>query len=595
MAYGGKDLTKRLFVLSVFILLVGISIIPSINGNVSENGVYDKGNQAIGSLEGDNGLDLQFIYNLTENLSNIIFTEYNESAGEIAKGRAFGTKGEHKAAQMLFENFSDLGLYTYYEKLENTKEKPYLATNTDINERGLTVIDKNSQSITNVSDYYISPRVNLTYFKLFLDEFKGQNPIIGTILEKIITSFILRNNGSFDRRFNLYDFDRLTHNFSYKGLKVLPKPTYYSLTKDIIRYFDNDEPFVYIDRDYEFTNWPPAEQTVFDGILYDKIISKLLDAFGGPTEYFIWTLFHPNCKGIIKFDSNNDAHNTGPSTSFIPVIRVNKTVGEKIYDDPENYTIDFYLNQSWNESVESYNVIGQLNGTNEDETIIVCSLYDSWWCQGTGDAAIGMSMVVAIAKYFKENNIVPRCNVKFIGFCGEEYGLKGAFHYENTHKEENISYIIDLNQIGFTPVGPEEPYLKFQMWTNNEGLISTLDKFPIESNYTNRTGIEYQSVFESESGPSNVHPFCHNITKGRRKCDTILVVKTGVKVDGPNWLGHHKDGINHTHGDSIDIFNWTDTEVTGELALNLTIYFTVEKEDDPPDNKFKNLALIARD
>jgi hypothetical protein len=43
--------------------LVGLSIIPSINGNVSKNGVYKKEIQALGSLEDNNGLDLQFIYN----------------------------------------------------------------------------------------------------------------------------------------------------------------------------------------------------------------------------------------------------------------------------------------------------------------------------------------------------------------------------------------------------------------------------------------------------------------------------------------------------------------------------------------------------
>ena len=33
------------------------------------------------------------IYNITKALSNIIFTEYDEENGEMAKGRAFGTKG----------------------------------------------------------------------------------------------------------------------------------------------------------------------------------------------------------------------------------------------------------------------------------------------------------------------------------------------------------------------------------------------------------------------------------------------------------------------------------------------------------------------
>ena len=40
-------------------------------------------------------LDIQYIYDITEALSNIIFTVYDENQ-EIAKGRAYGTKGEHK-------------------------------------------------------------------------------------------------------------------------------------------------------------------------------------------------------------------------------------------------------------------------------------------------------------------------------------------------------------------------------------------------------------------------------------------------------------------------------------------------------------------
>jgi len=60
---------------------------------------------------GDNGigLDYEYIINKTENLSKIIKDEYGED--EIAKGRAFGTKGEHAAAFDIAGWMEEIGLY----------------------------------------------------------------------------------------------------------------------------------------------------------------------------------------------------------------------------------------------------------------------------------------------------------------------------------------------------------------------------------------------------------------------------------------------------------------------------------------------------
>ena len=250
--------------------------------------------------------------------------------------------------------------------------------------------------------------------------------------------------------------------------------------------------------------------------------------------------------------------------------------------------------KEFNNSVESYNVIGTLEGENKNETIIVCSLYDSWWCRGTADSAIGMSVALAIAKYFKDNCIIPERNIKFIAFCGEEYGLKGAMHYEETYRDENVSYVLDLNQLGFTPVIPEN--IRFQIWTNDESVNQSMVEFIEDANYTERTGIEYATRVKVECGPSNVKPFAWSHRDGKRNCKTILFVKTGLGFEEPNWLHHHRDGINHTHGDVIDNFNWTDTEVAGELALNVTKYFAIEKEDEDTDKYLNKVApLISKD
>jgi len=80
---------------------------------------FDLNSPYIQSVINESVVDIEYIYNITKALSYIIFTEYDESAGEIAKGRAFGTKGEWRAADILYENMTKLGLYTKKEKIEN--------------------------------------------------------------------------------------------------------------------------------------------------------------------------------------------------------------------------------------------------------------------------------------------------------------------------------------------------------------------------------------------------------------------------------------------------------------------------------------------
>jgi len=60
-----------------------------------------KANPSSGEDLIDIDLDLQFIYNVTQNLSTVIYDAYSD--GELEKGRAFGTKGEHYAADYLYD------------------------------------------------------------------------------------------------------------------------------------------------------------------------------------------------------------------------------------------------------------------------------------------------------------------------------------------------------------------------------------------------------------------------------------------------------------------------------------------------------------
>jgi len=63
-----------------------------------------------------NPLNMSYVWNWTQKLANIV---YEYPSGHIPKGRAFGSWGGGKAAQLLMDNMHDnLSLQTRAEKIE---------------------------------------------------------------------------------------------------------------------------------------------------------------------------------------------------------------------------------------------------------------------------------------------------------------------------------------------------------------------------------------------------------------------------------------------------------------------------------------------
>lgn len=527
-----ENVVKKGVVLVIILLFIMIGSTPDISGYHEKFNNSVNVNQSKSDIKFevskvyDAVLDSYYIYNLTYALSNIIFTEYNESNGEIAKGRAFGTKGENKAAEILFENMTKLGLFTTIERIGS--EKTWHPT-VKLQTRKIEILD----------------------YKLVINN--GSNSI------SVDCSPHFSIFGPRVRPF------KITHNFSFKGLKVR---------------HEHPEPFVKVE-DYVLlipTDFPGENKTQSPNPNPLNIFGEL--GFVNDVKVFLKKFIdlykYPHYKGGIVYDLNDDEHNMWYSQSNVPKLAINGTIGEMIIDNIKNITVDFYINQRLNKSVISYNVIGQINGTDPDKTVIVDCLYDSWWCQGTGDAAIGMSIVMGIAKYFIEHNLVPRYTVKFIGFGGEEYGYRGAWCYEAVHKSEDILYVIDLNQLGFSQ--EEDLEMVLQVAANKESHKNNIWKVVERTDYRNRTGIDddIKPILKPQGHLSNDAVFA---TK-RPNCKTVCFLKSGP------WLLHHRDGQNHTIGDVIDYFNWDDVNATGEIILNVTKYLTIGPRDSFTDCLF---------
>ena len=513
-----NSLFRKILALYIILLFIGTSVLPGMSKEIKSL------EQTSGLIPSSDVLDVNYIYNITKALSDIVFTEYDDN--EIARGRDFGSVGEHKAANILLENMSNLGLWTWKESIVNTPILPDVASVYWVNEYNI-VLKNISSGVSKKIDGYISPA------------WKGPR-------------------GSP----NIVDY-----NFSFQDLKFKLAPRNLQPFGRFLRDGFCKDDYVYIMED---TSYNP-------NITYP--IREILTRFLGPYSDFsifygyaklmaslaIWYKFYPHCQGLVRYDFNDDTYNMVNAENWnLPVVFINGTIGKEILSNIDNYRLDFYINQNYKESVESYNVIGQLNGTDPSKTVLVDCLYDGWWTQATGDSAIGMAMVLGIAKWFKDNNITPKYTVKFVGFGGEERGLRGAKYYSDIHKDENIIYVIDLNQLGFFQGYPE---LNLDIMSNNAGFLKDIFKIAEQSDYANRTGYAGLRKFYMPRGaPSDDRAFT-----GRIGCKTVCFLK------GINWALHHRDGLGHTEGDVLKYFDTTDVTVTGEIILNITKYLIVNQ------------------
>lgn len=570
-------------------------------------------------------INVSYVHNIAQKLSND--TQWY-LPNELFKGRAFGSKGERYAAEyILAHEMSYIRLYShsliqpYRERIGNISHPGDNTYELEVLKKSMTItnISSNPPNTSNV-DCFISPRwsreggrlgielprldkslltYNFTYTGLKVHHEPREfdtciNAFINATLEDILKHFNATNftiledylNTSFQHYYN-FSFDNITEH--PENATSLP---FYNAT-----FFNSSiDPFVFIREDT--TENPNYQEFPHIHGLVD-ILVRVLRCLGLPGnlndnrftlstflfmlkrgEHWLHMRFLrmlPCCKGEIWYDYTNDSHDENPNNNtLLPILYINGSVGRNISNNVNNYRVNFSLNQSWNPNEESYNVIGQINGTNPDpsKTIIINSLYDCWWDQGTADSAIGCGIVLALARKYKElsdSGIRPKQTLKFVLFGGEEYGVRGALSYNVIHPDENITTFIDLNQLGFTQPTPR---LTFNIGTNNLSLKELFKQMGEDTNYVARTkDVANFSVLYTPWGLlSDDVAFTSVMNKYRQKTNHTLTI-TFLKDTG--WFRHHRDGINHTEGDTMKYYNSTDVNATANLIFNCTKYYCI--------------------
>jgi hypothetical protein len=108
-------------------------------------------------------------------------------------------------------------------------------------------------------------------------------------------------------------------------------------------------------------------------------------------------------------------------------------------------------------TVRSYNVIGEIKGSEHPEKIILVGGHlDSWDVgEGANDDGTGCVQSMEVIRTLKALGIRPKCTVRAVLFMNEENGLRGGMAYADSAKAHNEEHVlaIETDAGGFSPRG----------------------------------------------------------------------------------------------------------------------------------------------
>ena len=209
--------------------------------------------------------------------------------------------------------------------------------------------------------------------------------------------------------------------------------------------------------------------------------------------------------------------------------------------------IKFYFKQNCKQfkDVLSYNVIGELTGSEfPDEYIVVGGHLDSWDLgDGSHDDGAGCVQSMDVIRLLKLSGITPKRTIRVVLFMNEENGLRGAKKYaeESFAKGENHIFALESDAGGFSPRG-------FYFDTDQKNFNQILTWKDLFKPYL----IHF---FELGGSGADVGPL-----------KTSNNVLSGLKPDSQRYFDHH-----HSSSDTFDAINKRELEL-GAATITSLVY-----------------------
>jgi hypothetical protein len=210
-------------------------------------------------------------------------------------------------------------------------------------------------------------------------------------------------------------------------------------------------------------------------------------------------------------------------------------------------SINFYFKQNCKQlqDVQSYNVIGEIIGSEfPKEIILVGGHLDSWDLgDGAHDDGAGCVQSMDVLRLIKESGIQPKRTLRVVLFMNEENGMRGGNKYaeEAKRKGENHIFALESDSGGFTPRG-----FSFDCSDSNFQQIKSYE--PLFKPYL----IHY---FEKGGSGADVGPL-----KGTNN------VLAGLRPDSQRYFDYH-----HAANDTFDAVNKRELEL-GAATMTSLVY-----------------------
>ena len=242
-----------------------------------------------------------------------------------------------------------------------------------------------------------------------------------------------------------------------------------------------------------------------------------------------------------------------PKEQYIPTAAISTNGAELLSTTlKSNPALKFYFKQSCETlpDVLSYNVIGEMTGTEHPENIMVVGGHlDSWdLADGSHDDGAGVVQSMEAIRILKNLGYKPKNTIRVVLFMNEENGGRGGAKYEEIAKQKNENHIFALESDsgGFSPRG-----------------------FSIQADEANFQKIKgYKSLFEPYLADS--------FTIGHAGSDiehitSKKIVKAGLKPDSQRYFDYH-----HAANDKFDAINKRELEL-GAATMTTLLYMIDQK------------------
>ena len=159
---------------------------------------------------------------------------------------------------------------------------------------------------------------------------------------------------------------------------------------------------------------------------------------------------NPHTGSMTYLDSNNRIPAAAISTKDAHDLSLALKKNELV-----ELTIELSCQQ--HDDVISYNVIGEIKGTEfPEEIILVGGHLDSWDIgEGAHDDGAGVVQSLQVLETFKKLEILPRRTLRCVMYMNEENGNRGGKHYAEMVKKsgEKHLFALESDRGGFTPRG----------------------------------------------------------------------------------------------------------------------------------------------